>query len=308
MSKNNNAAKKPIIVIGMNRSGTKWLSNILCNHTEIAGIQSENAKGILETNLFGTMQKKFDLNYLDEYLGFIHLWSKTNFFKRTKYDIEKFYVIKPRPKNYYEIFGLVMDNYAELQNKSYWLQKCSARNCEPIIEYFNGAHLIFIKRDIIDTLKSTFKLKNKKLDYELNKKFYGFYHQVFIYVHDEKNMQRFFNLNNSIYVNYEDLKNNQEQIVKNICTSIGIEFDKKMINVSFDKNTSFDLNKDKEEFFTKFEKIKIKIFYKILKLIPFFLLSFLKNLGNRFYNFRHYKPAKLIPGTFSDYKFKYDMK
>lgn len=31
----------PIILIGMNRSGTKWLSNMLSNHLHVISLQNE---------------------------------------------------------------------------------------------------------------------------------------------------------------------------------------------------------------------------------------------------------------------------
>ncbi|MCK4320989.1 sulfotransferase [candidate division WOR-3 bacterium] len=37
----------PIFVIGKNRSGTKWLSNVIANHKDVACIQHELFGGIL---------------------------------------------------------------------------------------------------------------------------------------------------------------------------------------------------------------------------------------------------------------------
>ena len=61
----------PVIVIGMTRSGTKWLSNILCNHSEMIGVQSEQHGGIIETNMFHIMPRKFNLSFADDYIAFI---------------------------------------------------------------------------------------------------------------------------------------------------------------------------------------------------------------------------------------------
>ena len=88
----------PIIVVGMNRSGTKWVSNILCNHEDVIGVQSERHFGILETNMFGTMQDKFDLSSPEDYVGFLEMWSKTEFFRRTDIDKQMFYELAPRPR------------------------------------------------------------------------------------------------------------------------------------------------------------------------------------------------------------------
>ncbi|MBA7629902.1 hypothetical protein ES703_37409 [subsurface metagenome] len=47
----------PIFVIGKNRSGTKWLSNVIANHKDIACIQHELFGGILEANVISRMPK-----------------------------------------------------------------------------------------------------------------------------------------------------------------------------------------------------------------------------------------------------------
>ena len=61
---------KPIFIVGKNRSGTKWLSNILLNHPNIAGIQSDYHRGILETNMFQNMPIIFgNLKDIDNFIG-----------------------------------------------------------------------------------------------------------------------------------------------------------------------------------------------------------------------------------------------
>jgi len=54
---------KHIFVVGNNRSGTKWISNTILRSARVAGAQSEDHKGILETNvlfnaprIFGPLQ------------------------------------------------------------------------------------------------------------------------------------------------------------------------------------------------------------------------------------------------------------
>ena len=50
---------RPIFVIGKNRSGTKWLSNTISNHSKIACVRSHEFGGILETNVFFNMPNTF---------------------------------------------------------------------------------------------------------------------------------------------------------------------------------------------------------------------------------------------------------
>jgi Sulfotransferase family len=308
MNNLNKKSKKPIIVVGMNRSGTKWLSNIFLNHSEICGIQSENDRGIIETNLFGNMQAKFDLTILDDYLGFVQLWSHTNFFKRTNFEKEIFYKLNPRPTNYLEMFKLVMDNYAIKENKNYWLQKSSPKMCEELLEYFENAFFIYITRDIVDNLKSTFALRNKKLTYEINKTVYSFYRQIFVYVLKEKKMKKCMKMKRNVYITYDKLKNNHESEVRKICDAIGITFEPQMLIIPFKMNTSFNNNQEREQIFSKSDEFKIRLFYKFLSLIPYSIIKFLKAIGHIKYILTINKPTPFTPGTFSDIKFKFKIK
>ncbi len=88
----------PIFVIGRSRSGTKWLSNILLNHTAVAGVQSERKLGIAETDVFGAMQRVVgDLRRAENYVAFIAIWSQTDFFLASGADAEMFLARSPRP-------------------------------------------------------------------------------------------------------------------------------------------------------------------------------------------------------------------
>ncbi len=46
----------PIFIVGTNRSGTKWLSNILANHPDVAAVQTERTLGIVETYMFDSLR------------------------------------------------------------------------------------------------------------------------------------------------------------------------------------------------------------------------------------------------------------
>ena len=107
-------AVRPIIVVGMNRSGTKWLSNIIARHRDVIAVQSPRTNGIVETNMFGPLPDKFDLSSPDEYIGLVELWAATHFFRCTGVDKELFYGLRPRPTSGLQLFDVLMSAYAVL--------------------------------------------------------------------------------------------------------------------------------------------------------------------------------------------------
>ncbi len=303
---NNTVEKESIIVVGMNRSGTKWLSNILLNHPNIFGIQTELDDGIVETNLFGIMQKKFDLTRPDDYVGFVELWSSTNFFKQTKLSKEFLYNLKPRPTNFLEIFKIVMNTCAEREGKSFWLQKTSPSLAFNVLSYFDKSNVILIKRDPIQTIKSTLKII---LERRNNKKsFYLFLRQIYVYILDEKRLTKLYKEKKAIFISYEALKNNTENEIKKICNRIGLTYIPEMLNVKFKKNTSFKTGKDRIEIFSKTDEKTIKYLTVFLRLIPFPLLKFFKDLGYKKYILTKGDKSPFVPGTFSEIKNKYNIK
>jgi hypothetical protein len=50
----------PLLVIGANRSGTQWLSNILCNHSDVMSVHFAEHCGIIETNSYPQIECKFN--------------------------------------------------------------------------------------------------------------------------------------------------------------------------------------------------------------------------------------------------------
>ncbi len=297
---------QPIIIVGMNRSGTKWLSNILCNHPEIYGVQTELDDGIVETNLFGIIQNKFDITQPDDYVGFIELWSASNFFKQTKLNKEIFYQLSPRPTDFFDIFKFVMETCAIRENKKYWLQKTSPILAENVLEYFNNAHVLLIKREPIHTIKSTLKIFIERRNGK--KSLYLFLRQIYIYILDEKRIHNIEKQKKAILISYENLKKNSENEIKKICDKIGLQFEKDMLNITYKKNTSFKNKDDRNQIFTKTDEKIIRVLTTLLRMIPFPLMKFMKDLGYKKHLLTKGDKSPLVPGTFSNIKVKYNIK
>src|SRR5690606_28021639 len=72
-----------IFVLGRNRSGTKWLTNQISNHPQVAAITATNT-GVLEANLFEHLPRMFgDLSINDHYYAFLAAFMKSSFFHRS---------------------------------------------------------------------------------------------------------------------------------------------------------------------------------------------------------------------------------
>jgi hypothetical protein len=279
---------KSIFVIGMNRSGTKWLSNMLCNHADIIGVLAPRHFGIIETNMFYVMPRKFgDLSYLDNYIGLIELWSRTDFFKYSEAEKEMFYQLSPRPTNYFELFEILMNDLAKRNKKRFWLQKVPPQTALAIMKHFIDSYYIVIKRNIIDQIKSSVQL----IINEGNKP--SLIVLIYLYVLSEKIISKVCKRDGVVYLEYEELKKNPTKQLERICETIGIEVESTMLQVSFKKNTSFNSDSERETVFTKRDLWAIGVLSKLLRLFPAFFLQFLFDLVRT-------KSPSFVLGTFRD--------
>ena len=280
----------PIVIIGMNRSGTKWVSNILCSHEEVIGAQSERSTGILETNMFGAMQDRFDLSDPDEYVGFLELWAQTELFRRTNVAKEVFYKLSPRPRSFLKMFDLLMSEFARKNGKGYWLQKTSPLRAPAVLQYFNDARIVVVRRNLIDTLKSTWGLQMRYGSRKILR-------SVYAYVRQRKIMDQIAKNYVVVEVHYETLKMQTGGEVVRICRELGLDPDKISTQSSYAKNTSFHSESQRENIMSGKGRLFVRCAAALINLVPLSVMSTSATLKARLFGRR---PIPLMPGSFGD--------
>jgi len=98
------ASVKPILVIGINRSGTKWLSNEIASHPSISAVQDERHGGIVESNLLTEYGRAFDLTTSTGYAELLAFWTQIHFFLLAGGQTEWFETADPRPTDSHAVF------------------------------------------------------------------------------------------------------------------------------------------------------------------------------------------------------------
>lgn len=277
---------KPILVVGRNRSGTKWLSNSIANHPDVACVQRPGAGGILETNLLSYMPRLFGNLSIDEnYYGFITCFAQTNFFKLT--GLDKRVLFTYRINSYYRFFEYIMELYAQKEGKEYWLQKTNSLQLERLLSEFPDAKFIIIQRNIKDNIRSTVGLR----------KLTGNSHPVGGVIRDimgyylfHKVESCFQNRDNVFATKYELLKETREQTLKQISDFIGIQFNPGMLVDIYKKNTSFKKGVSKKDVLNKRELFTIELLSPVLKQLPWYVYNII------------WKTARRIRGTRPDDK------
>lgn len=231
--------KKSIFVVGRHRSGTTWLANMLCEHRLIAGIQAERHYGIHESAFFSNVRYYFgDITDVNDYIAFASLFSNSDYFKLS--GVKKQYLFNNVYNDYFNFFKDFMDEFAQMNNSKYWVEKSPAHSLyiDEINNNYDNVKFVSIERNVIDQVKSHLALHYPNGNYsivELVKKV--FHYNLY------NNSIKEYSDGNIIRVEFENLKNNTKEIMTEICNFLNISYNDNILDIKYERNTSFKKNK-----------------------------------------------------------------
>jgi hypothetical protein len=222
---------KPIFVIGNNRSGTKWISNLLLGHPDIAGIQSPNHKGILETGLLTAFPEIFgSLTNSDSRIGCIECFAATDYFRLTGFDKDVLYRLPV--ENYHEFFRALMDRLADERGAGWWLQKFSPIALPGLMRHFSDARYVMITRGVTPTIRSNMIMAGDPPRWRSAIRHLYWYH------YGIRQMRGYRNHPGVLGVEYETLLADPEKTVRWLCGELGLDFTPTMLETRFQRNHS----------------------------------------------------------------------
>ena len=225
-----------IIVVGLNRSGTKWLSNILSLNNDVAAVTLPHQFGILESNALNDFSRVFkNIDRDDDYAGFVCMWAETDYVRSTGFDRSYLLSWQPRPKSVFAALSRLLDDFRQKQGKSIWLQKCSPSQSRQFQkELASPAKVVAIRRNFNRILESSIALKQQTGVGS------SFLRDLVINAIQERILADVSKQPNTMTVDFESLKAEPEATVRKVCEFIGIEFSRTMLKTPFEQNTSFE--------------------------------------------------------------------
>jgi len=253
----------PIFILGGARNGTTWLCNTLGNHSEIASVRHVLHHGFHESSIFRKKQFFGDIKNDKKFIEFIEVFANSDHFILANGDKEYFY--KNRPKDFYEFFFQLMDNYATKQNKRFWLTKFdpsllmnnneTAHFFERLNKRYSSFKLISIQRNFEDVIRSYLNMPGTYYKYRHSKTFCHIAafkeaaQQNFLYKKINKLKEKY----EIFSISFEDMKNNFKSIMENCMHFLELKYEENLEKRYFKPNTSFTGNKRKIDI-TTFEK------------------------------------------------------
>jgi hypothetical protein len=280
----------PIILIGMNRSGTKWLSNIILSHDAVIGVQSPRFGGILESEMLGPMRDKFDPAFPEEYIALVELWSRTEFFRLAGFDKDAFYRLDPRPRSVLELFGLAMNELARRNGCRYWLQKTSPINAHAVLAAFPQAKIVITRRDLLDNVRSNLALQAR---YRKPRPLLA----TWRYVYQDKLLDAIARRYPVIRMRYEDLRAHPEREKARLFAELGLEPPADGPEPAFPRNTSFASDRQREQVLDPRQRALVRSFALLLKLVPLPVISVASGVRRAWAGCR---PRPFFPDSFGE--------
>lgn len=256
--------KEPIFVLGRNRSGTKWLSNMLSNHSALASIQRDGAGGIVEVNELSDPYLFGDLRIAENKLAFLAFFEKTNYFKISAMAIRELHEIKF--DTLHGFFGGFMDRVVEAAGKRRWLQKSNTLALPGLLSSFSNAKFILIRRkNVADNLRSHIAMHwaaNGNLKKQL-------FRRVFSYMMHWKFLQHFSTDPRILVISYEELKANPESVLRGVCKFTELEYEDQLCTQVYRPNSSFSGPITRDEILNRWDRFMIRFYTVLFRTFPF---------------------------------------
>lgn len=234
----------PIFILGVQRSGTTWLANMLSAHSQIVSVQHPQHFGVHESGYFVHIEQRFgDLRHKTNFVEFVEVMSASDYFALAGADRDYLYSLYPA--SYAEIFRAVMDRFAEQHSADFWLEKSPGHTVivDRLAALYPDARFIAIQRDAEPVVAST--ITKKVIKGKLSANAWARRVRVFRFAvrwaHSNRVIARYAAHSDRIRViQYADLKRDTQAVLADLCAFIGVPMQEQLERERFERDTSFN--------------------------------------------------------------------
>lgn len=259
----------PIFVLGVQRSGTTWLANLLCQHSQLAGVQHERHYGIHESGYFRHIEGRFgDLRHPSNFVELVEVLVASDYFTLAQAD--RAYLYSLYGHDYAHLFRAVMDRFAHQQHATHWIEKSPPHTLqvERLARFYPDAKFIGIERSAIEVIQSQlgrtpFNSTSQRLIFIIRNIIRWDFHQRTVLSFHRAHPDRLH------LVRYEALRQHTEATLREVCAFVGVEFESAMLHTPYRRNTSFQAGDNlREQTLTESEKQLITVGATLMSWIP----------------------------------------
>ena len=258
----------PIFLLSTARSGTTAFSNHLCQHPKIAGLLANEHWGIHECRFISAWQYYFgDLKKDENFFFFVESFCDSDVFQMAELNKEIFY--KYRPRDFYDVFTIIINEYAKKKSAVYWLNNDpkQAFYTKDLVNNFPEAYYIILRRNIVETVRSNVKRFAEKSTIGLAQK-------VFRFQTDFKAIDREMTALLRVKdINFSDFIHHKEDVLRDAISFLNLDWDSCVLENPYKVQSSFNVPDKKENFFGTKERLLVNLFNVMFMCLPFSVIK-----------------------------------
>ncbi len=232
----------PVFVLGLQRSGTTWLANVLANHPNAVAVQAEDHFGIHESIFFSHFARAYgDLDDDLNFRRFAAEFTTSDYYMLT--GLPPDWLLSDRPGSYPEAFRNVMDEMARRRGGvQLWIEKSPTHTllAEELAAAFPDARFVGIERRPEPVIASQLRLDgDEPLRYP--RRLLRLLSMCLTYSLNQRWLARFCrDCDRCRSTSYEALFANPARETERICAFLGVRFTDSMLDLPWRRNTSFE--------------------------------------------------------------------
>lgn len=234
---------KRIFVLGLQRSGTTWLANMLAALPDVAAIQAEEHRGVHESIFFSHFARAFgDWHDLPARHRFLEAFRQSDYFQLSELEPELLDEFSDTKSSHEEVFLAMMDLYAEVNGADAWVEKSPHHTffAHEIAEAAPDALFLIVQRSIPDLVHSRLYGFKRSLRWP-PMRWLDVARGALAAKHAEREMMAFAENNpQAMVVRYEELVNDDDLMVREaIIDFLGLDAYPDDMVSQYDANSSF---------------------------------------------------------------------
>ena len=269
----------PVFVLGLQRSGTTWLANVLANHPAAVAVQAEDHFGIHESIFFSHFARAFgDLGDDSNFRRFAEEFVTSDYYLLTGLSAD--WLLRSRPRTYPDAFRGVMDEMARRAGAELWVEKSPTHTllAEELAADFPDARFVGIERGPHAVIASQFRLEGGELP-PYPRRFRELLSMSLNYSLNQRWLARFCrDCDRCVLTTYEAISAEPAAETERICAFLGVEFTESMLDLPWRRNTSFEGRKRPSRSLNALDRALVTLTVAALRPVP---LSWLRSFHDR---------------------------
>ena len=259
----------PIFVLGLQRSGTTWLANVLAGHPEVAAVEAADHQGVHESIFFSHFARAYgDLADDANFDRFATDFTACDYYLLS--GLEESWLREHRPRTYPDAFRSVMGELARRQGAHRWLEKSPHHSllAPELADAFPDARFVSVIREPADLIRSRlWAFRHTPPPYP--RRFSTLLRAcAAVSLYQRRLVQFTAKCDRAILTSYEALRHDLEGEVRRLSARLDLEFDPRMVEPRYDPNSSFGTAAKRDTALSRLDRGIIRAAMAVMRCIP----------------------------------------